>query len=452
MKNMWRKLWERTENRFWKQTEREFLPSALELSETPPSPWRRGLLWASVLFLILVLVWSIAGSVDEVAVAPGKIIPAGQVKVVQAEDKGIVKAIHVKDGMRVTQGQVLVELDPTVSGADLARIRHDTAYYALQLERLRAEASGQPFVPPVSGELDQRDVDVQMQLYSSRVNNYQSKLAAGKAAVIQAEAGITSARANLQKSSSLYEIAAEKEQRIQKLVEENAVALFVLLDHRSKRIELENDMKIQEAEVRRQQAVLAQSEESLSALTLQWNSDVQSQFLETKKQWVEYAEELKKASEKERLSKVVSPVDGRVAQLSIHTVGGIVTAAQALMVIVPEETEMEVEAWVANKDVGFVYPGQKAEVKVETFSFQKYGTLPATISEVGADAVEDKDKGRVYRVVLALDQNQILVNGNPVFLSPGMSVTAEIKIREKQIIEFFLDPFRQYKNEALRER
>lgn len=452
MKNIWRKLWERTENRFWKQTEREFLPSALELSETPPSPWRRGLLWASVLFLILVLVWSIAGSVDEVAIAPGKIIPAGQVKVVQAEDKGIVKAIHVKDGMRVTQGQVLVELDPTVSGADLARIRHDTAYYALQLERLRAEASGQPFMPPASSELDQRDIDVQMQLYSSRVNNYQSKLAAGKAAVIQAEAGITSARANLQKSSSLYEIAAEKEQRIQKLVEENAVALFVLLDHRSKRIELENDMKIQEAEVRRQQAVLAQSEESLSALTLQWNADVQSQFLETKKQWVEYAEELKKASEKERLSRVVSPVDGRVAQLSIHTVGGIVTAAQALMVIVPEETEMEVEAWVANKDVGFVYPGQKAEVKVETFSFQKYGTLPATISEVGADAVEDKDKGRVYRVVLALDQNQILVNGSSVFLSPGMSVTAEIKIREKQIIEFFLDPFRQYKNEALRER
>ena len=123
------------------------------------------------------------------------------------------------------------------------------------------------------------------------------------------------------------------------------------------------------------------------------------------------------------------------------------------MLIVPDDAQMEIEAWVANKDIGFVYDGQNAEIKVETFNFQKYGTLDATLAEVSSDAVEDKDKGLIYRVLLRTNIDYFaLANNRTVKLRPGMAVTAEIKTRQKRIIEYFMDPFIKYKSEGLRER
>ena len=122
------------------------------------------------------------------------------------------------------------------------------------------------------------------------------------------------------------------------------------------------------------------------------------------------------------------------------------------MEIVPEDATLQVEAWVQNKDIGFVQIGQQAEVKVETFSFQKFGTINGTIAEISPNAVDDKEKGRVYKVMLNIDKDSFRVNGQDVPLASGMTATAEIKIRQKRIIEFFLDPFKQYQSEALRER
>ena len=138
--------------------------------------------------------------------------------------------------------------------------------------------------------------------------------------------------------------------------------------------------------------------------------------------------------------------------MAVHTVGGVVTQAQPLLVVVPDGVGMEAEVWVANKDIGFVQPEQRAELKVETFNFQKFGTVSGVVAEISPDAVEDKDKGRVYRVILRLDRNEVNVDGRLASLSPGMTVMGEIKIRQKRIIEFFLDPFKKYQSEGLRER
>ena len=167
-----------------------------------------------------------------------------------------------------------------------------------------------------------------------------------------------------------------------------------------------------------------------------------------------YQEELKKAEEKNRLAKILAPVDGRVGQLALHTVGGVVTEAQALLTVVPDDVTLEVEAWVSNKDIGFVMQNQRAEVKVETYNFQKYGTFDATVREVSPDAAKqtEKDTEYKYRVLLSLDRSSVKMVEREAQLAPGMAATAEIKIRQKRIIEFFLDPFRKQTSEALRER
>ncbi|BBB91651.1 MAG TPA: HlyD family type I secretion periplasmic adaptor subunit [Methylomusa anaerophila] len=435
--------------------ETEFLPAVLEVTETPPSPVGRLVLWTIIILLVVGLGWTIFGHIDEVAVANGKIIPVGQVKVLQSEDKGVVKAIYVKEGQEVKKGELLMELDQTMSAADVARLRKQVAYYTVEIDRLLAERTGQAFAPQPSPDLDPKDLEAQLSLYRSRLAEYETKKANAEAGVRQNLAAQDSAAANREKFAKLLVIAREREERMAGLVEENAVALFQFMDYQSKRMELEQNLAAQEAEIARTDAALAASQEALSNVTAAWNKDIDTKLTDDRKELAAYSEELKKADEKNRLAKIISPVDGRVNQLQVHTLGGVVKEVQSLMMIVPYDVTLEVEAWAANKDIGFLQVGQKAEVKVETFNFQKFGTIDAEVAEISPDAVEDsqdKDKTMKYRVMLKLDKNDMLVNDRKVPLSPGMSAVAEIKIRRKRIIEYFLDPFRQYQSEALRER
>lgn len=434
------------------QNETEFLPAALEVVETPPSPVGRIMLWTFFVLIVGILLWTILGHVDEVAVAQGKLIPVGHVKVVQAEDKGIVKSIHVKDGQKVVKGQLLMELDTTISAADVARIKKEVAYYSLEIDRLMAEKDERTFTPKKYPDLEEKDLDFQVKLYQSRLIEYTTKLSAAEFNIRQNQASLSSSRANYEKFVSLYEIAKKKEERIEQLVNENAISTFTLFDHQEKRLELEQNAVAQTSEITRLEWAVMQSREAAAAIIAERNRDITTKLVEDRKLFQAYMEELKKAEEKDRLSRIVAPIDGKVSQMAMHTLGGVVTAAQPLLEVVPEDAELQVEAWVANKDIGFIQQGQSAEVKIETFSFQRYGTLGATVVDISPDAVEDKEKGRVYRVLLSLDKSSFIVNDRYAAISPGMTATGEIKIRQKRIIEFFLDPFRQYQSEALRER
>jgi hemolysin D len=147
-----------------------------------------------------------------------------------------------------------------------------------------------------------------------------------------------------------------------------------------------------------------------------------------------------------------SPVAGRVQELSTNTEGGVVTDAQQLMLIVPEEENLEVEVFLENKDIGFVRQNMFAEVKVHTFPFVKYGVIEGEIFNVSNDATIDEDKGLIYRMQIRLNKNYLQVDGEKINLMPGMAVTAEIKTGKRKVIEFFLAPLLRAKNESIKER
>lgn len=445
-------IWGKIEAINQKREENEFLPAVLEVTETPPSPIARIMLWSLMAILALGLLWTIFGHVDEVAVATGKVIPTGQVKVIQTQYSGVVKSINVKDGQMVKQGEVLVELDNTVSAADLAQIRKQVAYYRLQLKRLNAEQLGLAFDPGSAEDVDPQDLVTQKRLFDSRTSEIRQRLAQAEAKIAEQRALQISTAANLQKYTSLLTVAIEQEKRMKQLLDKEAVSYFAYLQYQAKRIELEQNVAAQQAEISRVQSTLQQALREWDSIRAEREKEIATRIVDDRKQLMAYDEELKKAERKSSQSTLVAPVNGRVTQLAVHTLGGVVTEAQSLMVIVPEGTRLEVEAWAANKDIGFLKEGQLAEVKIETFNFQRYGTIDATVSTISADAKEDKEKGNVYRIVLQLQQQDMQVAGRNVPLSPGMTATAEVKIRQKRIVEYFLDPFRKYKSEALRER
>jgi hemolysin D len=163
-------------------------------------------------------------------------------------------------------------------------------------------------------------------------------------------------------------------------------------------------------------------------------------------------QEFIKADTRGKLMHLTAPVDGTVQQLAVHTVGGVVTAAQPLMLVVPQDHEIEIEAFVANKDIGFIKPGQAVQVKVETFLYTQYGTLPAKVTHVAHDAIEDKERGLIYPIRVKLKKSTINVEGKMASLRPGMSVTTEIKIGKRRVISYFLSPLLAYQKDSLHER
>jgi hemolysin D len=149
---------------------------------------------------------------------------------------------------------------------------------------------------------------------------------------------------------------------------------------------------------------------------------------------------------------LAAPVAGTVQQLAIHTAGGVVTPAQPLLVIVPDDAPVTAEVVLDNKDVGFVHAGQAAEVKLETFTYTRYGTVPATVKSVSADAVVDDRRGAVFAITLALGRDRLDVDGQAIKLAPGMNLTAEIKTGERRVIEYLLSPLQRRVGESLKER
>ena len=166
----------------------------------------------------------------------------------------------------------------------------------------------------------------------------------------------------------------------------------------------------------------------------------------------QYAPQVAKTGQRDQLMQLRAPVDGTVQQLAIHTVGGVVTPAQALMAIVPSEESLEVEATVLNKDIGFVKPGQRATVKVESFPYTRYGYLEGIVETVSHDAAQDEQLGLVFPARVRLAGASLQIDGVEVGLTPGMALSVEIKTGKRRVIDYLLSPLRQHAGEALRER
>ena len=435
--------------------ETEFLPAILEVTETPPSPTGRLVMWSILLLVVVALAWSILGHINEVAVASGKVIPTGQIKTIQVKNKGIIKGINVEEGQLVQEGDVLVVLDPTTTTADYDSLKKRAAYYKLDIQRLTAELTQQPFTPEEDPDLEAHDLAAEMALYQSRTSDYHTQRQSRVDVINQKIAKLQATQATYEKFAQVLSIEQEKEARLTDLSEQNAISQFQLLEQQSKTIEYAKNAQAQLDELNSIKAEIAEAQQNLANVDAAYHKDIMTALVEAKKEYYSVSESIKKADEDSRMATIYAPASGRVYNLNVHTLGGIVTDAQPLMQIVPEDVKLEFEVYADNKDIGFIKVGQEAEVKVETFNFQKFGMYKAEVMEISADAVNDSSNQQNYmKYKLRLDptSNDINVYGQPAKLEVGMNVSAEIKIKEKRIIDFFLDPFRRYTSEALRER
>ncbi len=436
--------------------EAAFLPAALELVETPASPIPKYTARALMALFTLALLWAIFGKIDIVAVAHGKIVPNDRVKTIQPLQPATITRILVREGQPVKAGELLVELDATESHADNQRIAQNLDDAKLAVLRTDAlltslEHGGSPRIAPQPGIL-QASVDKEEGLAHSQYSEYLAKLAVIDADLSKRQAERQSNRELIDKLEQTLPMAKQREEDYKRLHEQNFMSKHGYMEREQERIERERDLAAAKSRAHELQAAINESQAQRHSLVAEFRKTVLTDRSNAEQKTAELQQELVKTGNREQLTRLTAPVSGTVQQLAIHTVGGVVTEAQALMVIVPTDNPLEVEAWVENKDIGFVNPQQHATVKIETFPYTKYGTFNGTVLTVSNDAVSDEKKGLLYNARVLLDRTKINVDGKQVNLSPGMAVTVEIKTGQRRVIDYFLSPLMEYADESLRER
>jgi hemolysin D len=439
--------------------ERQFLPAALEILETPAPALPRAIAWSIIAALAFAIGWATIGHVDMVAVAPGKVIAADKTKIIQPSETAIVRKILVSDGQAVKAGEVLIELEAaaTATAADTARTRE--ALMAARLEAARYDAlaiasrgvvARPPFKAPA--EAPKTLAAAEARAMESQYHEHRAKLASLDAEITKRSAEVASVKELAAKLAQTLPIAARRAQDYRNLVEQKFISEHMYLEREQVRIEQERDLAFQQARVRELGAGIEETRRRRDGMVAEFERGAVNAKVDADKRAALLEQEVVKARTRENQQTLIAPVDGIVQQLAVHTVGGVVTPAQPLMVIAPSDYDAEIEAVLENKDVGFVKVGQRAEVKVETFPFTRYGTLSGTVSFVSQDAVPDDKRGLIFQARVKLDDATLRIGERDMMLTPGMAVSAEIATGKRRVIDFFLDPMHKTANESLRER
>lgn len=405
----------------------EFKPIIAEIEDRPTNPLGMIFLWTIISLMVVTILGLIFLKIDVVVTARGKIIPIGDVKVVQPLETGVITRIHVKEGDYVKKGTILLEIDPSVDTADLEGKERNLKYSQLSLDRIDAVLAGKEFK---SGGKGHQSPEV-MQAQKSHFEAQRSAL--------------KSLKEEISTLNKILAIAIEDERKQKALVEIGAVADNRYRDKMKERMNLERELDSKSGQV----------EQLRERLLSDYSTNVQSRNL--------LEAEVSSLKFKQGKRFIIAPVTGYIHLLPVKTIGGVVTTAQPVVGIVPEGTPLEVNAVVMNKDIGYIKEGQTCIIKVDTFDFQKYGTIEGKVEVVNPYSMEEKEQKEKsqdeqgesggYQVrVKMLSESLKAKNGDIYKVKPGMTVAAEVNVGKRRVIEFFLFPIIRYLDEGLKVR
>jgi hemolysin D len=462
--------------------DREFLPAALEIIETPPSPIAIGFLWFICLAFSVGLVWAWIAKLDIHVTAAGSVQPSGRSKVLQAADSGRVMAVHAENGSRVAAGQLLIELDATESRADaqstereLAAVDADVARRSVAITVIRAKGS-QPLPIAFPGstppDLRVRETDV----LAAELSRLTSQISTVMAEALERRAQQERLKIGIEAREKLLAVLEERVAMRNSLADQKVGARASVIDALQELRREETTNAIERGQLHETEVSITSLERRLEQVRAEFIADNALKSAEASRRRDLLAKDLVKADYRNQHTRLTAPISGTVQQLSVTTIGQVVSSGQPLLTIVPERAVMEVEAMIQNQDVGFVREGQSVIIKVEAFPFTRFGTLTGIVRRISRDAVQSSEaqagqdtvaatggtasplagtpivQGLVFPATVTLSQSVMEIDGARIPLSPGMAVSVEIKTGERRAIDYVLSPLREIGSEAARER
>ena len=409
-------------------------------------------LWVLMAFLVIAGLGLFLIEVDVVVSARGKIIPAGDVKTLQPLETGVVSGIHVKEGDYVARGATLVEIDPALDTADLEGKEKNLRFSRAASQRIDAVLAEQPFRP--NGDTEPELAQAQRRLYETQRALYRSTLSEKEKALREAEASLQGLREERKRLESLHRLVSEEEKRQQSLVKIGALAENRYRDKVKERLQTEKELELKGAQVEEGAWKVQRVREEMETFRNSFREKLLAELSGNLQGRNTLESEVNSIHFRKQKRQIAAPVNGTVHQLHVKTVGGVVTPAQPVVSIVPENTPIVANILVVNRDIGYVRQGQECIVKVDTYDFQKHGTVEGRVETVSPFNVENKENtSDGYPVFVNLAAMELKTKDGTVFpLRPGMAVTTEINVGKRRVIEFFLFPIIKYLDEGLKVR
>jgi hemolysin D len=422
-----------------------FKPLLVEIEDRPLNPLGRGLLWIVVIFMVIASLWLYFAKVEVVVSARGKVIPDGEVKVIQPIETGVISSILVKEGEYVQKGQVLVEIDPTVTATNLTSKKEQELLLMSEIQRLQALIHKTDFVP--DSALSKIQQDEQLQMYKTQKDSYESEIKSLKEQKNQINNDLKSITLEIKRLKTLYKNMFKKQQKLENVLD------IIAMDDYEQVVNEVNDYKkqyeIKEVESQKLTSKLKELNHNIQSYEEKFKNELYEKAVQKEKELNDLSAQIETIEFQSAKQKLRSPVEGYITKKMIHTEGGVVTPAQELLRVVPKSSPLIMKVKVLNKDIGFIKKQMQSAVKIDTFNFQKYGLVEGEVMHISNDAIEDEQLGFVYEVFIKPKQKYMEVEGEKVTISSGMSVTAEVKVGKRRIIEFFIYPLIKYLDEGM---
>lgn len=433
----------------------QFKPAIVEIQDEPASPTGRIVAWSICSLILIAIVWSSLAEIDIIATAQGKIVPVGNTKIVQSHIDGTINKIYVKDGDFVKKDDLLLDINSDVYIAEKSAL--EKSLFAENIKYNRSKAMINYLANKENKELETipnayLSTEMQIMLFEQEYRDLESNLAMLEDSLTQKKHELENVKINISNYKKTVALTEIRSKKIQGLLEQKISSEMEFMEFEEKRIKEINDLES-----------LKSKEKQLIANIKELNEKITYAKIENKKKHLVTIEEslnninrikedINKNEVMIRYSRIYSPVNGYIQEMKFHTVGGVLEQAQEILKIVEDKSDIEVEALISSRDIGFIENGMDVAIKVDTFLFTKYGLVHGKITNISGDAITDEKLGLVYKTKIKLNEKFIKVDNKKVQLSYGMSVTSEIKTSKRTVLEFFLSPITKALNESVKER
>lgn len=396
-----------------KELKYDFMPSLLEIIERPAHKAGTVIIIGIFTLLIGAIIWACVSKIDVVITASGSVQPIGNLNVVKAYSGGTVKSINVSEGEFVNQGDVLIELDAESLEIDVNQLQNQQKILEAQREIYRKIIGGSDLS------------EVKTSIYSDELKPHIQ-------AILDSDTGYRNSLANYENEKSSAEINKE-------------IAELQLEQYRNSGTQ--RQIKAQELSVQQYTLAVENAELQIANIKAQYSSQVNSNISEINKELDEIQANLEKYRLSTEYQMITAPVSGYVNSIGVNTLGETVTSAQQLVTIVPDNTPNEMICYVKNTDIADIELGMEAEIKLEAYPYNRYGTVKGTVKYISPSSFANEQLGSVYIVKLELDNSNENIN-----VISGLSGAIEIKIGKRTIMDYFLEPIMKGFGESLKEK
>jgi membrane fusion protein, adhesin transport system len=425
--------------------------SAAVLEDSPTRLRSVLLFWIITVFFVFL--WAALAPIDEIVRGEGKVIPGGENQMIQHLEGGILSAIMVKEGQKVSADDTLLRVDNLKSSSTYESSQYKSAELRAKIVRLRAESSGTAFAPtPADMEKIPMQIMQERSVYNSNLERLRSQISALSDQMAQKQNEKIEAQGRIMEQKRALSLIREEVAISEPLVAQGIKPRVEFLKLQRELSDVSERYNAVLSSIPRLNAAINEMNSKIREVRSEFTMKAQMELNEAETEYSRIGAESSALADQVTRTVIKSPINGIVQKLYINTVGGVIKPGDNLIEIVPTEGGLLAEAKVKPSDIAFIYPGQDAIVKITAYDFSIYGSLHGKVVTISPDTVTDKNDDVYYVVKIQTDKKYLGSKEKPLKIIPGMMINVDIITGEKTVLEYILKPILKAKQYTFTER